>query len=105
MDDVPPLIRAFELTPANRDVVDVSLRVIDAGGQHVTDLAVDTHYSYKLADRWKGPYVKEKDIIDPWDRPLRYDCPGIHNQDFDIYTLGADDQEGGEGENADIGNW
>jgi len=55
VDDVPPLIRAFELTPANRDVVDVSLRVIDAGGQHVTDLAVDTHYSYKLADRWKGP--------------------------------------------------
>lgn len=53
--DIPPLIRSFELTPANLDVVEVSLRIIDAGGTHVTDLAVDTHYSYKLANRWKGP--------------------------------------------------
>ncbi|MDY7022953.1 MAG: type II secretion system protein GspG [Cyanobacteriota bacterium] len=31
--------------------------------------------------------------------------PGRQNYDFDIFTYGADGQEGGEDENADIGNW
>lgn len=55
VDDIPPLIRSFELTPANHDVVDVSLRLLDRAGQHVTDLVVDNHYSYKLPARWRGP--------------------------------------------------
>ena len=54
---------------------------------------------------WKGPYVKDKDILDPWGVEIRYRYPGRHNADFDVYTYGADDQEGGEGENEDIGNW
>ncbi len=58
-----------------------------------------------VADRWKGPYVKEKDIIDPWDVELIYQYPGRYNADFDIFTYGADGQEGGEDENEDIGNW
>ena len=41
---------------------------------------------------------------DPWGRPYRYAMPGQHG-DADIYSLGADGAEGGEGENADIGNW
>jgi general secretion pathway protein G len=31
--------------------------------------------------------------------------PGTHGTEYDLYTLGADGQEGGEGINADIGNW
>jgi general secretion pathway protein G len=58
-----------------------------------------------VADRWKGPYVKEKDIIDPWGRELVYRYPGRYNADFDIFTYGADGAEGGEREDADIGNW
>ena len=58
-----------------------------------------------VADRWKGPYVKEKDIIDPWGRELIYRYPGRYNADFDIFTYGADGAEGGEREDADIGNW
>jgi general secretion pathway protein G len=58
-----------------------------------------------VAEKWKGPYVKEKDILDPWDVEFKYDNPPRHNADFDIYTYGADHQEGGEGENADVGNW
>ena len=42
---------------------------------------------------------------DPWGNPYQYVYPGTHGQDFDLYTFGADGQEGGEGENADIGNW
>lgn len=55
--------------------------------------------------KWKGPYVKEKDILDPWGEEIAYQAPGRHNADFDVFTFGADRQEGGEGENADIGNW
>ncbi|USD65185.1 type II secretion system major pseudopilin GspG [Vibrio sp. SCSIO 43136] len=41
---------------------------------------------------------------DPWGRPYQYLSPG-DNGNIDIFTLGADGQEGGEGVNADIGNW
>jgi len=58
-----------------------------------------------VADKWTGPYVKPKDIIDPWGVEIRYRYPGRQNMDFDLFTYGADNAEGGEGENADIGNW
>lgn len=41
---------------------------------------------------------------DPWGRPYRYAMPGQHGA-VDVYSLGADGVEGGEGDNADIGNW
>ncbi len=41
---------------------------------------------------------------DPWGRAYLYRYPGEHGA-FDIYTLGADGQEGGEGLNADITSW
>lgn len=41
---------------------------------------------------------------DPWGRPYRYDNPGRRG-DVDVYSLGADGVEGGEEDNADIGNW
>jgi general secretion pathway protein G len=42
---------------------------------------------------------------DPWDQEYRYSNPGAHGREVDIYTYGADGQEGGEGNDADIGNW
>lgn len=41
---------------------------------------------------------------DPWGNNYEYLNPGRHG-DIDIYSLGADGQAGGEGINADIGNW
>lgn len=41
---------------------------------------------------------------DPWDRPYHYAFPGKQGE-FDIYSLGRDGQDGGEGVDADIGNW
>ena len=55
------------------------------------------------SDRWKGPYLP-KVPNDPWGRPYLYISPGTR-ADIDLYSLGADGQPGGEGENADIGNW
>jgi len=42
---------------------------------------------------------------DPWGRPYQYLNPGVHGSAVDIWTNGADGQPGGEGVNADIGNW
>lgn len=42
---------------------------------------------------------------DPWDRSYQYANPSEHGQQFDVYTLGADGEEGGDGVDADIGNW
>ncbi|MBI1905200.1 MAG: type II secretion system major pseudopilin GspG [Rhodocyclales bacterium] len=52
---------------------------------------------------WNGPYMPELPP-DPWNNPYRYDNPGKHG-DIDIYTLGADNAPGGDGENTDVGNW
>jgi general secretion pathway protein G len=49
------------------------------------------------------PYIRRLPK-DPWGRDYLYVAPGEHGA-FDIYTLGADGREGGEGVNADIGNW
>ncbi len=51
----------------------------------------------------KGGYVK-RISKDPWGRDYLYASPGEHGE-FDIWTLGADGQPGGEEANADIGNW
>ena len=51
----------------------------------------------------EGGYLKRA-ALDPWGREYLYRYPG-DNGVFDIYSLGADGEEGGEGQNADIGNW
>jgi general secretion pathway protein G len=54
---------------------------------------------------WNGPYLAKNRVPkDPWDNDYRYESPGRRG-DVDIYSLGADKAPGGEGENADVGNW
>lgn len=54
---------------------------------------------------WRGPYLKAQDVPnDPWGRPYLYRRPSKHGLDYDLYSLGADAAEGGEGEAADIAN-
>jgi general secretion pathway protein G len=50
------------------------------------------------------PKYIERLANDPWGKPYLYLSPGLHG-DMDVYTLGADGLQGGEGKNADIGNW
>ena len=59
------------------------------------------------ADNWNGPYAKDKDLKDPWNHAFVYVVPGAKSGgDYDIYSLGPDGREGGEGlKAADIGNW
>jgi general secretion pathway protein G len=54
--------------------------------------------------KWRGPYI-EKLNDDPWGNAYQYRSPGInHPSSFDVWSRGADGADGGEGENADIGN-
>lgn len=50
-----------------------------------------------------GGYIKRLPQ-DPWGGEYQYLNPG-ENGTIDIFTLGADGQEGGEENNKDIGNW
>lgn len=57
------------------------------------------------APRWNGPYVKKRDaLIDPWGQIYSYRIPGEHGE-YDLYSLGADQAEGGDGEDQDITSW
>ena len=53
---------------------------------------------------WDGPYLPKPVKEDPWGNPYVYKYPGQHG-DYDLYSLGADGKEGGEGENKDIASW
>jgi general secretion pathway protein G len=50
-----------------------------------------------------GGYIKRLPP-DPWKHPYQYLYPG-DNGEFDIFSYGADGKPGGEGVNAEIGNW
>lgn len=51
----------------------------------------------------QGGYIRRLPA-DPWGNPYQYRNPGQHGA-IDVYSLGADGQDGGEGQAADIGNW
>jgi general secretion pathway protein G len=50
---------------------------------------------------WNGPYLSKQIPKDPWGHDYVYKSPG-ENGPYDLYSLGADGAQGGEGENQDI---
>lgn len=53
---------------------------------------------------WRtGGYIQKLNN-DPWGRPYLYLNPGEHLE-IDIFSYGAEGKPGGEGINAEIGNW
>lgn len=56
------------------------------------------------ADGWNGPYLKSDVPKDPWNHDYHYVYPGTRAE-VDIYSLGQDGVEGGDGEDSDVGNW
>ncbi|TQE99719.1 MAG: type II secretion system protein GspG [Spiribacter salinus] len=54
---------------------------------------------------WNGPYLKKPTLPqDPWGRDYRYRSPGEHGR-YDLFTLGADNAEGGTGNDQDVTSW
>ena len=57
------------------------------------------------AKGWNGPYIKKLNgLTDPWGRKYHYIFPGKHG-DFDLYSLGQDNAEGGDGDSKDVKSW
>ena len=54
---------------------------------------------------WRENGYLKRISTDPWGNPYQYVFPGTRGQEYDLFSFGADSQEGGEGANADIGNW
>jgi general secretion pathway protein G len=55
-----------------------------------------------VPNNWK-PYL-DRLPKDPWGGDYQYLQPGVRGE-IDVFSLGADRARGGEGNNADIGNW
>jgi general secretion pathway protein G len=52
---------------------------------------------------WRSGYITRLPK-DPWGSPYQYLQPG-NKGNFDVFSMGADGKPGGEGPDADVGNW
>lgn len=61
----------------------------------------------RIPANWREGGYLEKGALpkDPWGNDYLYLSPGVYNRDFDIWSYGADGEEGGEGEDAEVTNW
>lgn len=50
----------------------------------------------------EGGYIKGGYPTDGWENELQYVAPGSEGKPYDLFSLGADAQQGGEGLDADI---
>ncbi|MCL0074988.1 type II secretion system major pseudopilin GspG [Thermodesulfovibrionales bacterium] len=55
--------------------------------------------------RSRGYLDHETEPLDPWNNRFIYRSPAGGDREFEIISLGADREKGGEGVNADINNW
>jgi general secretion pathway protein G len=82
------------------------------------EVALDTyrmnHSRYPTSDQGLeallNPPGRERGYLDsipkdPWNNVFQYRSPGLKGGDYDLFSLGRDGQEGGQGTDADIGNW
>lgn len=65
---------------------------------------VEKPSSGPAANGWKSGGYVDKLQKDPWGNPYQYLSPGVKGE-VDLFSLGADGQPGGTGEDADIGSW
>ncbi|UZR28673.1 type II secretion system major pseudopilin GspG [Methylococcus mesophilus] len=79
---------------------------LDVGRYPTTDEGLNALIEQPSTARvWNGPYLRKKKVPqDPWNNPFHYVAPGQHGK-FDVWSLGQDNAEGGEGEDADILGW
>lgn len=61
----------------------------------------------RIPQNWREGGYLEKGTLpkDPWGNDYLYLSPGVKNRDFDLWSYGADGEEGGEGEDRDVTNW
>ncbi len=93
-------------------VLETALKMykLDNGGYPTTEQGlkalVEAPTVGNLPKNWrKGGYLEKGKVPkDPWKNDFVYVCPGSHG-DFDLTSLGADGEAGGEEFDKDINNW
>ncbi|GAB4531362.1 MAG: type II secretion system major pseudopilin GspG [Amphiplicatus sp.] len=69
------------------------------------DALVEPPPNAARADQYRpGGYIRRGAAVDPWGNPYQYRYPGERGV-YDLFSYGADGEPGGEGIDADIGNW
>ncbi len=93
------------------DTLDLALQTyyLDCGAFPSAEQGLDALWAKPsvspVPEAWNGPYLMKKLSKDPWGRDYVYRLPGPGGLPYGIASLGADGQEGGTGENADIVSW
>ncbi|MGD8999180.1 MAG: type II secretion system major pseudopilin GspG [Granulosicoccaceae bacterium] len=84
----------------------LDLYLLDIGRYPSTDEGLEALIKEpSRARKWNGPYLKKNYIPnDPWGNEYNYRMPGRQGA-YDLYSLGADNREGGVGENEDVTSW
>ena len=81
---------------------------LDSGAYPTTEQGLDALVQKPttgvIPRNWReGGYLEKGKVpLDPWGNPYVYLSPGAKNKDYDLKSLGADGEEGGEGDNQDI---
>ena len=108
---VTTLPKAKELRPIVEKLITLGKRGdLHARRQAISQMKDETQVAKLfsvLGPRYKerqGGYVRRLPD-DPWGNPYHYAAPGGDGRAFDIFSNGADGHEGGEDDDADIGNW
>lgn len=60
--------------------------------------------SGNIPRNWKSGGYLDRLPKDPWGNDYNYLNPGVRGE-IDVFSYGADGQPGGEGFNAEVGNW
>ena len=98
--------RSLNFTEQDREAL---RRYLLAGGMAWFDSVVGSPYFYKSALSELRLLLPEAQLRrlpeDPWGNAYQYRRPSAHGGQFDVFSFGADGKEGGEGDDADIGNW
>lgn len=86
------------------DTLSASLRYfeLDTGAFPTSEQGIQVLWNMTDPDpAWNGPYIRqERQLKDPWGFDFIYRSP-VEGNPFELITLGADNKEGGTGDNAD----
>ena len=78
---------------------------IDTGHYPTTAQGLSALVGTSKEANWHGPYLKKGIPADPWNTDYVYNAPGSDDREYEIISYGADKQQNGSGENADIVSW
>jgi general secretion pathway protein G len=82
----------------------LSLYLVDMGSYPSASDGLDALVKSPAGSaKWRGPYIDGATVpLDPWEHAYRYE-PSPTGGKPRVFSLGADNAAGGEGDNADVG--